>query len=275
MTNSQSEIQGVDDPYRDSTLVVDESDSFFFDHPLDHVPGMLLFSELLDLASSAEHAREESLPGRVRGEVRCTKICESDQPTTMRCVARESGWRTTATQGGYDVCVADFEFVRPAPMVCALGRIIAAVPAPAELVHRHRSSNILVGQAYPGPDGAPQAPVLTPPQGHPLRVAEPEYRTPVEIAEAARQFGIYLEHTEAGAPLDTRMLALSMTIDIPFRVPRSVPLLLRCTQHQNPTRRAISSIALIDAVTQTQLGTLTVISTNVSPGDYARMRATA
>ncbi|WP_344646466.1 AfsA-related hotdog domain-containing protein, partial [Streptomyces durmitorensis] len=145
-------------------------------------------------------------------------------------------------------------------------------PAVADLVHRHRDANILVGRTYRGADGLCQALLLAAPPGHPLRSIDPDYRTPVEIVEAVRQFVIAIEHTEYGIAIDTQMLWLSVDMDIPLRIPRSIPVTLRYTHRDGERRRATSGITLIEAVTGAELGTLTFSWCNLSPSHYARMR---
>ncbi|NEA28219.1 AfsA-related hotdog domain-containing protein, partial [Actinomadura bangladeshensis] len=67
-------------------LVVDESDPFYFDHPLDHVPGMLLFSGLLELAGRADGLRAGGRrPARVVAGLDFTRFCELDRGTTLSC----------------------------------------------------------------------------------------------------------------------------------------------------------------------------------------------
>ncbi|MFF9756909.1 AfsA-related hotdog domain-containing protein [Streptomyces sp. NPDC014344] len=266
-------------PNRLTELVVDLTDPFFFDHALDHIPGMLLFNALLDAAWQSEADSAEAagvsppgLAGRLRADVRFTKICELDLPTTLGVAAGGDSWRTAATQSDHVVCTADFDFVHAAPQVYSLGQIVGTEPAVADLVHRHRDANILVGRTHRDADGLCQALLLSAPAGHPLHSTDPDYRTPVEIVEAARQFVISLEHTEYGIAIDTQMLWLSVVMDIPLRIPRSVPITLRHTHREGEGRRATCGMTLVEAVTGAELGTLTFSLCNLSPSRYAQMR---
>jgi 2-oxo-3-(phosphooxy)propyl 3-oxoalkanoate synthase len=259
---------------RFAELAVDQSHTFFFDHPLDHVPGTLLVSSALDLALEAEaDGTAGAVWGRVRLDVRFTKICESDRPTTLSCSRAGEGWdwEVVAVQDGRAVCTATVGFDPGAPPAGAPGDTVAEA-ADACLVHRHRPENIMVGEVRRPDDGPPESLILPPPDGHPLRSLDPEFRTPIEIAEAGRQFGIMLEHTESALPLDAQMLWLSMAVDIPYRVRRDVPLSLRSVERLHRGHRAISTMLLAEAATGAELGRITLGSYNVDPARYARMR---
>ncbi|MFB4307565.1 polyprenyl synthetase family protein [Actinomadura sp. GTD37] len=88
-------------------LVVDESDSCYFDRPLDHVPGMLLFSGLLELAARADGLRSRGRrPGRVVAGLDFTRFCELDRGTTLSCrpvPGRNRAWTVAARQAGREV----------------------------------------------------------------------------------------------------------------------------------------------------------------------------
>ena len=66
---------------------VDLRDPVFFDHPLDHVPGMLLVVAGLELA---EHAAMLQ-PDNVSFRLTFTKFCELDAPVEVQCDPRSQG----------------------------------------------------------------------------------------------------------------------------------------------------------------------------------------
>lgn len=259
---------------RFAELAVDQNHPFFFDHPLDHVPGTLLVSAALDLAREAEaDITGNAVPGRIRLDIRFTKICESDRVTTLSSTpASESGgWNVVAMQDEHKVCTATIGFDPMTPLACAPGETIAT-PAPADVVHRRQHENIMIGEVLRPDDGPLESLILVPPHGHVLRSIDPEFRTPIEIAEAGRQFGIMLEHTESALPLDAQMLWLALALDIPFRIRRDVPLALRSDERLHRGHRAISTMLLAEAATGAELGRITLKSHNVDPARYARMR---
>ena len=283
-------------------LAVEQSNTFFYDHPLDHVPGMVLFDALLRAAQDAhaENAENASAvePSRIRASLDFTKICESDTPTTLSCTPADDrgGWSVSAVQGEREVCSGTFAFEfafefgeqppRPHTHPSAHERLPAADhvptsqaklgrppvhdPAPAQLVHRSRPENILVGELRRPPI---ESLLLTPPDGHVLLRRDPHIRSAVELVEAGRQFIVMLAHTEGGAAMDTQMLWLSVTIDIPARLPRDTPALLRCVEHSGSAQRMICTVLLADATSGAELGMLNYVTRNIAPSSYARMRA--
>lgn len=260
-------------------LVVDESDPFYFDHPLDHVPGMLLFSGLLDLAVRADELRARGLrPDRVAAGLDFMRFCELGRATTLACrpvPGRNRAWTVTARQAGEHVCAGSIAFADAPSSGGAEPQAGARlVPAPArraaaELVHRHRPENILVGEPVRRGRGVVEAAVLDPPADEGPR---PPFRGPVEIVEAGRQFATMLEHEEHGKPMDTTLLWVSLRLDIPCRVDRAVPLLLRWPIARVPGRRSRCAATLADASTGADLGSLTYEAYPVAPDEYARTR---
>ena len=64
-----------------ATLIVDDADPYFFDHPCDHVPGMLLLEACAQIALSATARLHES---RIRSyEVNFAQFVECSIPTTL------------------------------------------------------------------------------------------------------------------------------------------------------------------------------------------------
>lgn len=263
-------------------LHVDLTDPFFFDHSLDHLPGMLLVSGLLDLARKADDARFGwQASDRVRSRLAFTKICEIGQPATLVCVpeplAKNRCWNVAVIQGEDRVCGGVIEFIKGDP---AERRAAVAVPhsrvhaaAPAQLVHRRRPENVLVGALSRNTDEVCEASVLSPPKEHSLIRFEPEFRSPLELIEAGRQFLTMLEHSERGRPAEIQLLWLSLTTDIPRRIPRTVPLTLRWPVTENQGHRSHYAMSLVDADTSDEHGTLEYGVTAMDPERYANLRA--
>ncbi|XRQ02353.1 AfsA-related hotdog domain-containing protein [Actinomadura welshii] len=264
-------------------LVVDESDPFYFDHPLDHVPGMLLFSGLLELAVRADELRWRGRrPGRVVAGLGFTRFCELRTPTALSCrpvPGPNRAWTVAARQAGEEVCEGSIAFALAdaAPAAPPRGAArpagtAAAVPAgraPAALVHRHRPENVLVGEPVRRGRGVVEAAVLQPPAGP---EPPPPHRGPVEIVEAGRQFATLLEHAEHGRPMDVTLLWTALRLDIPCRLDRDAPLLLRWPITRPSGRRSRCAATLADAATGADLGSLTYEAYAVDPEQYARTR---
>ena len=71
---------------RVASLIVDESHPYFFDHPCDHVPGMLLLEACAQLALAAAHDGHPHAPHTVAiraYEVNFSQFVECGAPTTL------------------------------------------------------------------------------------------------------------------------------------------------------------------------------------------------
>ena len=68
---------------------VDLGDSVFFDHPLDHVPGMLLVVAGLELAEHAAMLQPDDVSFRIT----FTKFCELDAPVEVSAICEAGGNR--------------------------------------------------------------------------------------------------------------------------------------------------------------------------------------
>ncbi len=95
----------------------------------------------------------------------------------------------------------------------------------------------------------------------------------MELVEAGKQFATMLEHEEHGRPLDATLLWVMLRLDIPYRVGRDVPLLLRWPVARPAGRRSHCAATLADASRGADLGSLTYEAYAVDPEQYARTRA--
>ena len=81
--------RGEDENEFAATLLIDQSHAYFFDHPCDHVPGMLMLEGCAQLAKSAVAQTGGAATARLCGcDVNFTQFVECEIPTTM--VARVS-----------------------------------------------------------------------------------------------------------------------------------------------------------------------------------------
>lgn len=272
---------------RREELAVDPADPFFFDHPLDHIPGMLMVHGLLELVRNAHtDCFGAESAGRVRANLSFEKFCESDRPAVLSCALQStegsSRWNVAVKQGGGRPCTGVVELINtqsgargdavrpPRPR----SRPYAA--APAALVHRRRPENILVSRttrAAADADEKVEARILTPPEGHFLCRLRPGFQTPLEFIEAGRQFGTMLEHEERGRPADAQFVLLGLELDVPARVGRTVPLGLSWSVVPNRGNRSRYTMELLDADTGAGHGTLVYESHALRPDSYARMRS--
>jgi len=274
-------------------LTVDVSHSFYFDHPLDHVPGIALVNALYELASGAErNVRDAPRADRMQSRLRFTRFCETDRKTWLSCTADGPGaqsgerrWNVVAEQEDNVVCEgvvcftsapADGDRAGPPVREREPSRTSRIRPreqsaAPARLVHRRWPENILVGVPMRSGDIV-EAAVLTPPQGHVLRAAGSRLRTPAEVIEAGRQLCTMMEHLELGQDMDTQLIWASLSMDLPVRMLHDLDLTLRSAV---PTLRNGMShfrMTVLETGSGLPIGSLTFAILAASPERYAQLR---
>ncbi len=246
---------------------VDLQDPVFFDHPLDHVPGMLLVVAGLELAEHAAMLR----PANVSFRLTFTKFCELDAPVEVSAT-RETGGNP-------------FEFIQSGRSVARglLGRRETALPAelapvpafgngsiPSELVHRADPGNIAVGP-------------LTVDAGRVwVRVHEqaaiggipPRASAVASIIEAARQFVIAILHLWGEHPMGTKMIFVGLTADVPTAVPQghmTRALSWQPTPPEQTRKLHIDVHAVGDRAIK--VGSIVIASRCVDEVEYAQLRA--
>ncbi|MET9402350.1 AfsA-related hotdog domain-containing protein [Kitasatospora sp. NPDC002965] len=259
-------------------LHVDEDDPCFFDHPLDHVPGMLLVAALLDLIRARMREQADAGFGRLRISLSFDRICERDRPVLLHCdpVPADDGpaWRLLADQDGETVCQAVAGLGRTA---APTGRRTATgtagpdgdLPADAALVHRRLPENILLGTAV----RTERAAVLVPSDGHRLQGDAEGLHTPDALIESARQMATMLGHTAHGRDPDAQMLWLSLEADVPTGLPTSVPLALHWEFTPARGARAAYPMVLVDAESGEPHGRIEIVVHSLDRARYERRRA--
>jgi len=204
-------------------LRIDQTDPFFFDHPLDHVPGMLLVCAMADQARDHGAVPEY---GRVKGSVNFRTMADLGPELLLRGEPAENGRRNLRiTQQSTLLADGWFEVSPEAGWPLSAGEP-RSEPAEAELVHRARSENIMLGDPAVTEEQVTAA-VLVPPDGHALCGRRADRRSVRAVVEAGRQFSVWLTHRLGGWPLDTQILWLRVTADLPFGLPSSAPVALR------------------------------------------------
>ncbi|MER7701521.1 AfsA-related hotdog domain-containing protein [Kitasatospora sp. NPDC097605] len=269
-------------------MLVDQGDRCFFDHPLDHVPGMVLVAAILDLVGAREPRSAGAADGRLRLSLTFDRMCELGRPVSLHSepATADDGpaWRLLAVQDDVAVCRAsvalgrvDGPAVPPAAARAVPSAAARAVPpggvredgAPADqaLVHRHLPENVLVG----GPKRVERAAVLVPPPGH--RLAGAGTHAPGALIESARQLATLLGHTAHGRDADAQMLWLSLEADVPTALPVAVPLEL-CWEFA-PARgaRAVYRFVVVHAESGERYGRIEIGVHTLSRAGYRKRRA--
>ncbi|MCU7729915.1 hypothetical protein ODJ79_39890 [Actinoplanes sp. KI2] len=256
---------------RTARLRVDQSNPFYFDHPLDHVPGMLLVCGAAELARTGT---DDAYDGRVRGAMTFRNICELGPAPTLRLAGGAEGGTVQVTQNAVTVADGWFELSGTAEVPGRDCRVepSRSVPASAALVHRARDENIMIGEPWSS-DGHVNALVLPPPREHRLAGHRPGTHAVEYLVEAGRQFSTWLPHRIAGWPLEACMLWIGVTADLPVRLPRALAVALRWREAPITRAKAKFHLDLVPADGRgPALGSLRYASKMLSPAEYARFR---
>ncbi|TME33294.1 MAG: hypothetical protein E6I75_15685 [Chloroflexi bacterium] len=256
-------------------LIVDEAHSYFFDHPLDHVPGILLIEGALQLADHIPGAR-----GRfVRlVEFRFRRFCEKQERATFEAryertvdVIRFDG---RVVQQGRELCTFGLELVPLAttqPGATTESNPGRGRPVEAVLLHKLHPDNVLVA-ALDQRDGT--CTILPPPPGHFFATGDPRLHSPLYVLEAARQAVIQAAHSVLEIPRGMAMNLIDARLVLAAPVPREVPLQLRLAP-ESPKRLGTMLLAEVNATLLAagrELGTASIKAQVVEQDTYRRSR---
>jgi len=208
------------------TLRLDPEHGFFFDHPLDHVPGSLLLAAVLQLVDIAGGERELYVSSLAAS---FTRFCELDRPVVIDAspLRRESSdafsSRCHVRQSGECLGAARVELRRCSGAVTGALQPRALPPrVDPRLVHRSRLENVLLGAAPANPLTCEILPV-----GAAHFLAADRGASPLYLLEAARQFCTLLSHRALDVPLDSQLVLLDIQLCTQLAVKRCEGLSLR------------------------------------------------
>lgn len=270
----------VDSRGRRAALVVDEQDRYFFDHSLDHVPGILMAEGIVQLA------RQGARGHWVRHlSLKFKRFCEKSAVVE---IALPAGPEQLVQRG--EVCegqvlqqgqvVGSFEVALGSPQGLPVGRPPQVQPVPQrELLHKRHAENVLVGPLTPGPQGHEVA-LVSPPSGHRFALGGEDFHDPLYLLETARQAVMLGAHGTMGIPLGLPMNLLGVALSMRAPAARSAALHYRL--EAQPLRQvdamtlADVRAVLIDATrgASQEIGEVRIRAQVVDAGTYARQRST-
>ncbi|MEU3648378.1 AfsA-related hotdog domain-containing protein [Lentzea sp. NPDC034063] len=190
-----------------AALSVDEEDPFFFDHPLDHVPAMLLLDTCLHNAvrSTSDGMRVRSAKFRFR------RFCEKDLPTAVTVSSagpNPLSHEVSVTQNDTVVCEGEITLVPGEEMSWPLLRADAR-RADKHLVHKLVDDRVLVGPIQRN-DGGHTVAV----GGPVVRAGRPGLHPVSPLVEAARQAGIMTLHEVSEVPVGWQFVVTKLQVDL-------------------------------------------------------------
>jgi len=243
---------------------VNRHDPVFFDHPLDHVPGMLLAAAALELAEHAAMLR----PANVSFRLTFTKFCELDALVEMNA-ARRTG------ENQFEFIQSDRSIANGLMRRCGTTPAeLAPVPAfengsiPGALVHRADPANIAIG------------PLSVDANRVWVRVDEraaigglpPRAGAVASVIEAARQFVIAILHVWGRHHMGTRIIFVGLTADLPTAPPRHMAQALswRPTAPEETRKIHIDMHAIGDRAIK--VGSIVIATRCVDDDEYVKLR---
>jgi hypothetical protein len=247
---------------------VDLGDPIFFDHPLDHVPGMLLVAAILELAEHDSMIERENVTFRLT----FAKFCELGAPVEVTAT-REAGGTSQieVIQTGRSIAKGLLAQRDSQPLTeRADVPAIADGPISGELVHRANPRNIAIG-ALTIEDGRAWTRVRE--QGA-ICGLPPRAGAVASIIEAARQFVIAILHLWGQQPMGTKMIFVGLTADVPTAVPQGQmtrALSWQPTPPEQTRKLHIDVHAVGDRAIK--VGSIVIASRCVDEVEYAQLRA--
>jgi hypothetical protein len=217
----------------EAALRVDESHPFYFDHPYDHVPGVLFVEAVQQLSEwLASALGGESLRRRLQlSELGMRFESWGGLDTPLRICAESvtrtgEAWRVRGSIGGKRRC-ARFDGLFHAVELESPGESSseASAPAPGRVVHKRRPENVLISEPRMAGD-AVVATALSPGPGHSLRDGSGECVPVTQLAEWTRQFLTARAHLMEQESFDEHFILLSVRVRLQAAVAREEPLVL-------------------------------------------------
>lgn len=253
-------------------LLVNEAHPYFFDHPLDHVPGILMLEGLLQLAewNAGSGAWVKSIKLSFR------RFCEKDAPVDIHMQPEGAGhFSGDVEQAGHVAC----------HFTLCMGTATAASSQAAQpephrgrpdlgLLHKHHAENALVTPLFDLGDGLKACETYAPPAGHVLADGDPAHYGMLYLLETSRQFVMLIAHTVWGVPLGLPMNLLSIQLELQRPAPRGVPITI---SHRPAPLAAHQESAIVVVETQLsagglELGRATVVAQALTKEAYALQR---
>jgi len=267
-----ADMQATGDGKLSAALLIDEVHPYFFDHPLDHVPGILMLEGLLQLAEW--QAGDSAWIRHIKLSFR--RFCEKEAPVRITMAPRATGqYEGSVEQSGHVACRFDLGLApRSASLPVAASEPQRQRPD-LKLLHKHRAENVLVTPLFDAGNGLKACETFSPPAGHVLAEGDPQHYGMLYLLETTRQFVMLIAHTVWEVPLGLPMNLLSIQLDLDRPAPRGLPVTI---SHKPTALGQHQESAIVVVETQLSsgglpLGRATVVAQALTKEAYAQQRA--
>lgn len=257
-------------------ISTDDTHTFFFDHPLDHIPGMLLVDTALRQAedAAARTGGDTAGPLRVRAlDLAFNGLCERSSDAVVHLEEAVPGGRALTVdvrQDGTSVCSGSLR-LEPAPrrelFTEESRRDGRPARAPAELVHKAFEENVLIAPLRQTGDHTYTTAMIAPPARR-----WPDVHPATVLVEAIRQTATITSHTAWDIPTDWQYILMSIRLALSDTTtwPEAPELVCRISPLKG---RARGGIDIDVQVRGKQVGHMHLDARAVPPAAYRRMRA--
>ena len=225
-----------------ATLRVDEGHPYFFDHPLDHVPGILLIEGVLQLMEHAVPALRGDAAFISALNVRFQRYVMKERPVDI-ALQRDGPHRYTARvmQDEQLMCTCTL-MVSPGQPPATGACLVTARPCQRQdWLHKARAENVLVS------DIDPQTRVVACPipPGQFFEDGHPRQHSMVYFLEIARQAYMQIAHGALGIPLKTPMNLLVLDFVLARPIGRQQALALSPQSALPPNAQAFKTNRIV------------------------------
>lgn len=209
-------------------LVVNEAHPYFFDHPLDHIPGILLLEGVLQLLELAMPPLSGGVAYIKTLTIKFQHYVQKHGTVDLHVEQGEDSqvFHGKVMQAGKVMCTCILEMAYSSAFETSPASDFTATPCRDKaLLHKARAENVIVSDMSGVAQGLSVDTVKLPPE-HFFQAGDPQHYSMVYFLEVARQCYMQIAHSHLRIPLNTPMnlLALSFTLDRP--IPRNSPLSL-------------------------------------------------
>lgn len=207
-------------------LLVQEDHPYFFDHPLDHVPGILILEGVLQLAEVA-----------LRPQLRICEIviqfrnfCEKNSPIHLELTS--GPLLVKVTQEGKEICSVKLSVVERISTREKIPFENPFSPEPFRIaqphhVHKLRTENVLISELFEKPEiGRFGCHALSPLSGHFLEEGSKWEHSLLYLLEISRQFMMLFAHCVEKIPLDRAMNLISVRLTVQEPFSKDIPIQL-------------------------------------------------
>ncbi len=232
-----------------ATLIVDEAHPYFFDHPLDHVPGILLIAGALQLIEYSKIFDKFNFINTLN--VRFNNYVDKNSEIKLKLKkCNHLEWAVYIEQYDKIVCTIKFtyKFINENILSCKKDtNDVFKVEScqDIELLHKHRTQNVLVSNLFLDDN---EYYVFTTQIAHDhffLKTETNRYLSMVYFLEIARQCYMQIAHKILQIPLGIPMNLVILDFALKVPIPRDCTLRISTNKQQVPKSNNLNNISYL------------------------------